>query len=145
MRGNRTIQSLAAVAVTVAALFATPLAGAAEKTLTVWSHYADHEGARAFFRDVEKILETENPDIDLKMTFYEKKALFAAQMTALRAGEGPAIIYLEPDRIQFVESRLVRPIDDLVNLDRLQDFAKEAWTIDGKIYALGLQAFTVEL
>ena len=145
MRGNRTIQSLAAVAVTVAALFATPLAGAAEKTLTVWSHYADHEGARAFFRDVEKILETENPDIDLKMTFYEKKALFAAQMTALRAGEGPDIIYLEPDRVQFVESGLVRPIDDVVDLDRLQDFAKEAWTIDGKVYALGLQAFTVEL
>jgi multiple sugar transport system substrate-binding protein len=144
MKGNWKIQSLAAAAVTVAALFATPFAGAAEKKLTVWSHFADHEGARAFFRDVEKILETENPDIDLEMTFYEKKALFAAEMTALRAGAGPDIIYLEPDRIQFIESGFVTPINDLVELDRLHDFAKDAWTVDGKIYALGMQAFTVE-
>ena len=91
MRGNRTIQFLAAAAVTGAALFTTPLAGAAEKTLTVWSHFADHVAVRAMFLDIEKVLEAENPDIDLQMTFYEKNALFAAQMTALRAGEGPAL------------------------------------------------------
>ena len=145
MRGNRTIQFLAAAAVTGAALFATPLAGAAEKTLTVWSHFADHVAVRAMFLDIEKVLEEENPDIDLQMTFYEKNALFAAQMTALRAGEGPDIIYLEPDRVQFIESGFVRPIDDVVDLDRLHDFAKETWTVDGKVYALGMQAFTVEL
>lgn len=145
MTGYRTLRSLAAAAVSVAAVLAALPAGAAEKTLTVWSHFADHQGARAFFRDVEQILESENPDIDLQMTFYEKKALFAAQMTALRAGEGPDIIYLEPDRIQFIESGFVRPMNGLVDLDRLHDFAKEAWTFDGKVYALGMQAFTVEL
>ena len=145
MKGNRTIQFLAAAAVTGVALFAAPLAGAAEKTLTVWSHFADHVAVRAMFLDIEKVLEEENPDIDLQMTFYEKNALFAAQMTALRAGEGPDIIYLEPDRVQFIESGFVRPIDDVVDLDRLHDFAKETWTVDGKVYALGMQAFTVEL
>ena len=145
MRRYRTLRSLAAAAVGVATVLATLPVGAAEKTLTVWSHFADHQGARAFFRDVEQILESENPDIDLKMTFYEKKALFAAQMTALRAGEGPDVIYLEPDRIQFIESGFVTPLDGLVDLDRLHDFAKEAWTVDGKVYALGMQAFTVEL
>jgi multiple sugar transport system substrate-binding protein len=79
------------------------------------------------------------------MTFYEKNALFAAMTTALQAGEGPDVIYLEPDRMQFVESGLVRPIEDPEILDRLEDFAKRAWTYEGKVYGVGMQAFTVEL
>jgi multiple sugar transport system substrate-binding protein len=120
-------------------------AAAQDKTLTVWSHFADHEGVRRFFRDVEEMFEAENPGVDLEMTFYEKNALFAAMTTALQAGEGPDIIYLEPDRMQFVESGLVAPIEDPQILDRLEDFAKRAWTYDGKVYGVGMQAFTVEL
>ena len=118
---------------------------AQEKTLTVWSHFADHEGVRSFFRDIEALFESENPGVNLEMTFYEKNALFAAMTTALQAGEGPDVIYLEPDRMQFVESGLVRAIDDPQILDRLEDFAKRAWTYDGKVYGVGMQAFTVEL
>jgi multiple sugar transport system substrate-binding protein len=120
-------------------------ARAADKVLTVWSHYADHQGVRNFFKEVEQVLEKENPGLDLQMTFYEKNALFAAQTTALRAGQGPDIMYLEPDRMQFVESGFVRPLDGLVDLGRLEDFAKQAWTVNGKVYGLGMQAFTVEL
>jgi multiple sugar transport system substrate-binding protein len=115
------------------------------KTLTVWSHFADHEGVRSFFREVEALFESENPGVNLEMTFYEKNALFAAMTTALQAGEGPDVIYLEPDRMQFVESGLVRPIEDPEILDRLEDFAKRAWTYEGKVYGVGMQAFTVEL
>jgi multiple sugar transport system substrate-binding protein len=118
---------------------------AQEKTLNAWSHFADHEGVRSFFREVEEVFEAENPGVDFEMTFYEKNALFAAMTTALQAGEGPDIIYLEPDRMQFVESGLVRPIEDAQILDRLEDFAKQAWTYDGKVYGVGMQAFTVEL
>jgi multiple sugar transport system substrate-binding protein len=120
-------------------------APAAAQKLTVWSHFADHEGVRAFFRDVKAKFESENPGVDLEITFYEKNALFAAMTTALQAGEGPDIIYLEPDRMQFVENGLVRPIEDKVILDRLEDFAKRAWTYEGKVYGVGMQAFTVEL
>jgi multiple sugar transport system substrate-binding protein len=120
-------------------------AAAQEKTLTVWSHFADHEGVRSFFREVEALFESENPGVNLEMTFYEKNALFAAMTTALQAGEGPDVIYLEPDRMQFVESGLVRPIEDPEILDRLEDFAKRAWTYESKVYGVGMQAFTVEL
>jgi multiple sugar transport system substrate-binding protein len=120
-------------------------AAAQEKTLTVWSHFADHEGVRSFFREVEALFESENPGVNLEMTFYEKNALFAAMTTALQAGEGPDVIYLEPDRMQFVESGLVHPIEDAQILDRLEDFAKRAWTHEGKVYGVGMQAFTVEL
>ena len=137
------LTSLIAAIATIACTATTTYA--ADTVLTVWSHYADHQGVRNFFNDFEQTFEKENPDIDLQMTFYEKNALFAAETTALRAGQGPDIIYLEPDRMQFVESGFVRPIDGLVDLDRLQDFAKVAWTVDGKVYGLGMQAFTVEL
>lgn len=117
----------------------------AKQKLTMWSHFADHQAVRTLYRELETTFEKENPDIDLEMSFYEKKALFAAQMTALRAGKGPDILYLEPDRVQFLDAGFVKPLNGLMNLDRLEDFAKEAFTRDGKVYALGMQAFTVEL
>lgn len=139
------LRLFATTVVAVVLQWAAPPAEAADKTLTVWSHFADHQGVRDFFKEFEQVFEKENPDIDLQLTFYEKNALFAAQTTALRAGQGPDIIYLEPDRMQFVEAGLVRPLDGLVDLNRLEDFAKVAWTVNGKVYGLGMQAFTVEL
>ena len=133
-----------AAALTAAVGLALP-ASAADRTLAVWSHFADHQGVRDFFVEFEKAFEQEHPEVDLQMSFYEKNALFAAQMTAMRAGEGPDVMYLEPDRREFVEAGFVRPLDGLVDLDRIQDFAKTAWNIDGKVYGLGMQAFTVEL
>tara|TARA_R110000868_G_scaffold143571_1_gene361796 strand:+ start:32685 stop:33977 length:1293 start_codon:yes stop_codon:yes gene_type:complete len=130
-------------AVALGVTFTSAPADAKEK-LTMWSHFADHAAVRALFSELEATFEKENPNVDLDMTFYEKKSLFAAQMTALRAGAGPDIMYLEPDRVQFLDAGFVTPLNDLMDLDRLEDFAKEAWTRDGKVYALGMQAFTVE-
>mgnify|MGYP001793394490 CR=1 FL=1 len=120
-------------------------AQAQDKTLKVWSHFADHQGVRDFFETVTDTFEKENEGATLDITFYEKQALFAAETTALPAGEGPDVIYLEPDRMQFVRSGFVRPLEGLMDLDRLEDYAKEAWTVDGKVYGIGMQAFTIEL
>jgi multiple sugar transport system substrate-binding protein len=139
------LRLLATAFAATAIQWTAPPATAADKVVTVWSHYADHQGVRNFFKELEQVFEKENPGIDLQMTFYEKNALFAAETTALRAGRGPDIIYLEPDRMQFVDSGFVHPIDGLVDLNRLHDFAKIAWTVNGKVYGLGMQAFTVEL
>lgn len=137
--------SLMTAAATSLALTFGGAAAHAQDKLTVWSHFADHEGVRAFFVEVQKTFVAENPGKTLDITFYEKQALFAAQTTALPAGQGPDIIYLEPDRMQFVTSNFVAPIDDLVDLNRLEQFAREAWTVKGKVYGVGMQAFTVEL
>lgn len=131
-------------AIALSASLGTSTADAKQK-LTMWSHFADHQAVRALYAELEATFEKENPDVDLEMTFYEKKSLFASQMTALRAGKGPDIMYLEPDRVQFLDAGFVRPLEGLMNLDRLHDFAKQAFTRDGKVYALGMQAFTVEL
>ena len=136
---------MVAAAAATAALSAGATSAHAQEKLTVWSHFADHQGVRAFFEEVQKIFSKENPGKELDVVFYEKEALFAAQTTALPAGQGPDIIYLEPDRMQFVTNGFVEPLDGLLDLDRLEDFAKEAWTVDGKVYGVGMQAFTVEL
>jgi len=142
---TKTIIRMAAIsAIALSSAFGTVTAEAKQK-LTMWSHFADHQAVRALYKELEESFEKANPDIDVEMTFYEKKALFAAQMTALRAGAGPDIIYLEPDRVQFLDAGFVKPLNGLMDLDRLEDYAKEAWTRDGKVYALGMQAFTVEL
>ena len=137
--------SMMMAAVAAAALSVGAAPAHAQEKLTVWSHFADHQGVRSFFTDVQKIFSEENPGKELDIVFYEKEALFAAQTTALPAGQGPDVIYLEPDRMQFVTSGFVEPIDGLLDLDRLETFAKEAWTVDGKVYGVGMQAFTVEL
>lgn len=150
MNSTATIRAFAvAVALSISGAFSgTPIAvsgQAAAQELTVWSHFADHQGVREFFNETQAIFAKENPGATLNITFYEKQALFAAETTALPAGEGPDVIYLEPDRMQFVDNGFVRAIDDLVDLNRIEDFAKEAWTKNGKVYGLGMQAFTVEL
>lgn len=145
MKMNNLLRISTAGAIALAASTFGAIPAHAKQKLTMWSHFADHQAVRALYQELEETFEKENPDVDIEMTFYEKKALFAAQMTALRAGQGPDIMYLEPDRVQFLDAGFVRPLNDLVDLDRLEDFAKEAWTRDGKVYALGMQAFTVEL
>lgn len=145
MKISKLIRMSTVGAIALASLLGVSAATADAKTkLTLWSHFADHQAVRALYSELEATFEKENPDVDLEMTFYEKKALFAAQMTALRAGKGPDILYLEPDRVQFLDAGFVRPLEGLMDLDRLEDFAKEAFTRDGKVYALGMQAFTVE-
>ena len=115
----------AALAVLAGLAGSAGLALAQDKTLTVWIDFADREGVRAFFRDVRTEFERENPDLKLTLTFDETNALFGAMTTALQANEGPDIIYLQPERTQFVENRLVRPIEDPVILGGLEDRAAD--------------------
>lgn len=117
----------------------------AKTELTLWSHYADHQAIRALLKRMEDEFEAKNPDVDVKMTFYEKKALIASQMTALRAGEGPDVIFLEPAFREFVDAGLVTPLDGKIDTSRLEPFAIETWTMNGHLYAIDIQASTTEL
>lgn len=124
------------------------LAGAgaqAQTKVVMWSHFADHQAVRSFMAEVEKRFEAANPGADLEINYYEKGALFAAQSTAFRAGTGPDIFYLEPDRKEYLTNGFALALDDLIDWSRVEDYAQEVWTWQGKKYALGMQALTVEL
>lgn len=117
----------------------------ADTTLTVWSHWADQQTKVAFVEKAARSLEAKNPGVKVQITWYQKGPLFEALGAALRAGKGPDIFYLDPDRPDFADNGLLHPLDDLVNWKQVEDWARRAWTRKGKTYALPLEASTVEL
>ncbi|MBV8184227.1 MAG: extracellular solute-binding protein, partial [Hyphomicrobiales bacterium] len=87
-----------------ALLFATglgwagvPKAQAEDVTINVWTHEADEDAKVAFRELAAKNLEAAHPGVHVKITWYEKNPLLAALKTALPAGQGPDVLYVEPD------------------------------------------------
>ena len=77
-------------------------ARAQDVTLEVWSHEADEPAKVAFRELAAKNLEKLHPGAKVKITWYEKNPLFAALKTALPAGKGPDVFYLEPDQVEYI-------------------------------------------
>lgn len=68
-----------------------------------------------------------------------------ALRTALPAGEGPDVFYVEPGETQYITSGFIAPLDDLVDWSNIYDWARAVWTYDGKTWALPEEAYTDEL
>src|SRR3954463_4020794 len=91
-----------------AALVAAVAGGSAAKaedvTLTVWSHEADEPAKVALREKAARNLEQSHPGVHVKITWYEKDGLYAALKTALPAGQGPDVFYLEPDQTEYISA-----------------------------------------
>jgi multiple sugar transport system substrate-binding protein len=144
MRGTHLARSIGLAALLAILGWSGPEAGA-ETTITMWSHYADHQGVRKVFEEIVRRYEANNPGVKLKVTFYEKNALFAAQSTSLRAGRGPDILYWEPEFPEYVENNLLLPLNDRVDLTRYVPWARDAVTYNGKVVSFPVQAYSNEL
>jgi multiple sugar transport system substrate-binding protein len=132
--------------VTFAVLFgAVPLASAQDVTLEVWSHEADEPAKVAFRELAARNLEKSHPGVKVKITWYEKNPLFAALKTALPAGKGPDVFYLEPDQVEYISAGYIVALDDLVNWNNIEPWARKVWTHNGKTYGIPQEAYTVEL
>lgn len=137
-----TISSLMAGALLLGAASA---AKAEDVTLEVWTHEAD-EAAKVAFRELAaRNLEKANPGVKVKITWYEKNPLIAALKTALPAGKGPDVFYLEPDQTEYITAGYVIPLDDLVNWNNIEPWARKVWMHDGKTYGVPQEAYTNEL
>lgn len=122
----------------------TSAATAGPVELTLWSHWAAEKPKRSFVESAIADFEAKHPDIKIKVTWYEKNALYAALKTALRAGQAPDIFYAEPDQIEYMENGFLLDLSSL-KWNAVEPWAKEAWTYKGKPYGLPLEAWTVEL
>lgn len=120
-------------------------ADAQAQTVTLWSHWADHESKVAFVEDAAKQFEASHEGVDVEITWYQKEPLYAALKTALRAGEGPDIFYSEPDQVEYIENNLLYDLSEGLNWYQIEPWAKEVWTFDGGVYGFPLEAWTVEL
>lgn len=82
-------------------------AHAEDVTLIVWSHEADEPAKVTFREQVARDLEKQHPGLHIKITWFEKNPLYTALRTALPAGRGPDVFYLEPDQLhQYVAATL---------------------------------------
>ena len=70
MHEMKAVTSLMVAAATAAALGAGATSVHAQDKVTVWSHFADHQGVRSFFEEVQKTFSDENPGKELDIVFY---------------------------------------------------------------------------
>src|SRR4051812_33828247 len=148
MKACFAMRRIAAASLTMCALWigAAGIAGAqGVTTLEVWSHEADEPAKVAFRELAARNLEKLRPGTKVKITWYEKNPLFAALKTALPAGKGPDVFYLEPDQTEYITASYIVPLDDLVNWNNIEPWARKVWTHNGKTYGIPQEAYTVEL
>ena len=101
-RRARTFSRVLLVATSILVATGAWSARAEDVTLTVWSHEADEPAKVAFREQAARDLETAHPGVHVKITWYEKDGLYAALKTALPAGQGPDVFYVEPDQTEYI-------------------------------------------
>jgi multiple sugar transport system substrate-binding protein len=112
-------------------------AHAEDITITIWSHEADEPAKVDFRNGVAAELEKQHPGVHYKITWYEKDGLYTALRTALPAGRGPDVFYLEPDQLhQYVTAKYIMPLDDLIDWNQIYPWARAVWQEDGKTWGL---------
>lgn len=121
------------------------VAQAQDKTLTIWTMGGDQPGWVKWLETIAANFEKHTPGVKAKITFYDKTALQAALKTALRGQQGPDVIYHEPDQVELVENGYLRPLDDIVPWDRIQPWARAAWSVQGKAYGVPYSWYTNEV
>jgi len=138
----------AAAAVLMGLALAVPAphgARAEDVTLNVWSHEADEDAKVAYRELAAKNLEKAHPGVKVKITWYEKNPLLAALKTALPAGQGPDVLYVEPDWVEYVEAGYLEPLDSLVDWNNIEPWARKVWIHNGKTYGVPQEAYTNEI
>src|ERR1700730_14591059 len=138
-------QIIAALMAAALVTAAPPLAKAEDVTLNVWTHEADEDAKVAFRELAARNLEKAHPGVKVKITWYEKNPLLAALKTALPAGQGPDVLYVEPDWTEYVEAGYLEPLDNLVNWNNIEPWARQVWVHDGKTYGIPQESYTNEI
>ncbi len=129
----------------LAILLGSLSAQAQDKTLTIWTMGGDMPGWVKWLDTIGGNFEKNNPGAKAKVTYYDKSALLVALKTALRANQGPDLVYHEPDQTELVDAGYMRPVDDLVPWEKVQPWAREAWTIKGHAYGIPYSWYTNEV
>ncbi|RPI78422.1 MAG: extracellular solute-binding protein, partial [Chloroflexi bacterium] len=87
---------------------------AGDKTLIVWwSHWANEPAKRLVIEKIVADYETENPDVDIVLTWWDKNPLRDAIRSTMTAGQGaPDITTFDSDVIEWVEAGWLLDLKD---------------------------------
>lgn len=113
--------------------------------LTVWSMEADEPGKVALREQAARELERDHPGVHVHFTWYDMDGLSTSLKTALPAGEGPDVFYIEPDQREYITQDYVLPLDRLIDWNSIYPWARKAWMYDGKTWAVPQEVYTDEL
>jgi multiple sugar transport system substrate-binding protein len=114
--------------------------------LTMWSNWPDEPAKKQWVTDRVTAFESANPDCaPVKLSFIPKADEYTQAKSAVRTGQAPDIFYMEPDEPEFVSGGYLEPLDSIIDLANLNDWAKQAWTYKGHVYAVPPEAYTVEI
>lgn len=127
----------------LALLFATTSPSVAQE-LSLWSHWADQQDKRDFVEGAARAFEAANDGVTIDIVWYQKEPLFAALKTSLTAGQGPDIFYADTDQTEYMETGLLLDLNDRLNWDAIEPYAREAWAWEAGVYGFPLEAWTVE-
>ena len=114
-------------------------------TLSVWSHEADEPAKVAVREKVAREIERTHPGVHVKITWYDAEGLVVALKTALPAGQGPDIFYIEKDWSDLITDGYVLPLDGLIDWNNIYPWARQAWISDGTTWAVPQEVYTDEL
>ncbi len=114
-------------------------------TLSVWSHEADEPAKVAVRERVAREIERTHPGVHVKITWYDSEGLVVALKTALPAGEGPDVFYIETDWSDLITDGYVLPLDSLIDWDNIYPWARKSWIRDGQTWAVPQEVYTDEL
>ena len=113
--------------------------------ITMWSNWPDEPAKKDWVTARVKDFEAANKQCSVKLSFIPKADIYTQAKSAVRTGQAPDIFYMEPDQPEFLAGGFLEPLDGHVDLTKLEDWAKPAWTSKGKVYGLPVEAYTVEL
>jgi multiple sugar transport system substrate-binding protein len=125
-------------------LLAAGPAGAAT-TITMWSNWPDEPAKKQWVTDRVAEFEKANPDCAVKLSFIPKADEYTQAKSAVRTGQAADVFYMEPDEPEFVTGGFLEPLDAIIDLANLNDWAKQAWSYKGHVYAVPPEAYTIEI
>jgi raffinose/stachyose/melibiose transport system substrate-binding protein len=111
-------------------------------TLTLWGQFPEESEA---FNAIAGDFSTANPNIEIDISMTPVDQWKAKINTALSAGSGPDIFMAnaKPQMDIDVKTGLIMDLTSDVDISTLTDVAKDAVTIDGKVWAIPTGRYTV--
>ncbi|WP_433046214.1 ABC transporter substrate-binding protein [Dactylosporangium sp. CS-033363] len=125
--------------------------GTGKGEISLWIDITGDANQKYFDEKVIGAFHAANPDITVKTTYYKGQDLRQQVQTALQARSGPDIVR-GPSATQTIAWSKARLLADLTPYakqwgwnDKLTDWAVQAFTTDGKLYALPMRVDTMLL
>ena len=114
-------------------------------TITLRSNGPDEPAKKPWVTDRVQAFERASPQCDVTLSFIPKADEHTRAKSAVRTGQASDIFYMEPDEPEFVGGGYLAPLDDVIDLANLNDWAGQAWSYKGHVYAVPAEAYTVEV